>query len=233
MPAGEIGRLETFLAKRFQERCINNAREGVFFSSKSKQQKAPCTRTGAISLSRCISGAGRADEFLPVPVQTPAAGHSLVYPIASLATSLVWVVPPLLLWWWFKVTPGKSSSSLSFVRSFAGWRWAQVVSAPPHLPLACMTTLLLRCGERQRKISHNNLPACWESVDVYYYKRALHLSLSLWTHYFYYLSCVWVSWLVPPSPSSERRRHRNIMLFMYSHLLLGLRMRPHNLRPQC
>jgi hypothetical protein len=119
----------------------------------------------------------------------------------------VWVVPPLLLWWWFKVTPGKSSSSSLSFRSFARWLWlarrpnelAQVVSAPPHLPLACMTTLpllLLLRGERQRKISHNNLPACWESVDVYYYKRALHLSLSLWTHYFYYLSCVCVcvSW---------------------------------------
>jgi len=92
MPATEIGRLETFLAKRFQEKCIE--RVYVFFVPriKSKQQKPPSVRThgtGAISLSKCISGGGRADEFLPVPVQTPAAGHSLVYPIASLATSLV------------------------------------------------------------------------------------------------------------------------------------------------
>lgn len=82
MPAGEIGRLETFLAKRFQEKD-EGARYFHFFVS--QQQKPPSHGSDPRLNTRGI----RADEFLPVPVQTPAAGHSLVYPIASLATSLV------------------------------------------------------------------------------------------------------------------------------------------------
>jgi hypothetical protein len=43
MPASKIGRLETFLAKRFQEKMH---REGMFFvPHQSKQQKPPSIRT--------------------------------------------------------------------------------------------------------------------------------------------------------------------------------------------